>query len=176
MRVRPLWSVVLYVLLVASAGLALWVQRAGGPAPLAAAAPWLFLTFAVGFAVYRLALVVAKRYPAFKAFSQIFIAALFFVVLLFPSLEAARAPAPSLPVLLRDGDARVRALAAEVAGFRGEQGAVPRLLELLDDASPTVRDAAHGALVRLNGVDLGPADDAAARKAWRERLGGPPRP
>lgn len=173
-KVRPAWPVVLYVLLVSSAALALWAQRNPAvPEPLARWAPWLFLAFALGFAVYRLALVLSKRYSAFKAFFQIFMAALFFMLLLLPAVELPRpgGAQANLAADLGAGDARVRALAAEVAGWRGEVAQAARLVALLEDASPEVRAAAHAALVRLNGgADLGAADDAGARQAWRERF------
>ncbi|MFZ5442689.1 MAG: hypothetical protein ACOZQL_21950 [Myxococcota bacterium] len=169
-RVRPAWSVALYAVLVASAGLALYAQRAPNVDPLIArVAPWLFLVFAVGFAVYRVALVVARRYSPFKAFIQILLATLFFLLLLFPRVQQQTAGFEGS--LLGHGDARVRALAAEVAGWRGELPRAPALVSLLGDQSAEVRDAAHAALVKLNGgVDLGPATDEAARKAWGARF------
>jgi HEAT repeat protein len=58
----------------------------------------------------------------------------------------------------------VRALAAEVAGYRGD--AAQPLVKLLSDPSPEVRQAAHDALVKLNGgTDLG-----AAAEAWEKRF------
>jgi hypothetical protein len=56
----------------------------------------------------------------------------------------------------------VRALAAEVAGYR--EGGVRYALELidrLDDADPRVRDRAHASLVRVSGTDQG-----TTREAW----------
>ena len=95
-KVRPLWVMLLYVFLVASAGLGLWARtRATSINPtLASSAPWLFLVFAVGFAAYRLALVMARRYSPFKAFLQIALAALFFMLLLMPLAGVGRAGAP----------------------------------------------------------------------------------
>ncbi|MGV3621486.1 MAG: HEAT repeat domain-containing protein [Archangium sp.] len=162
-RVRPFWSIVLYALLVISAGVALYVQRAPNVDPrLVQAAPWLFLTFALGFTVYRLALVMARRYSPFKAFIQIFLAALFFMLLLFP-----KAGGPQVgSSLLRNGDSRVRAMAAENAGYRGDVEQARGLLPLLDDPEETVRSAARQALVKLNGgSDLG-----SERAAWEARF------
>ena len=138
----------------------MWVERG---------APWLFLVFVVGFAAYRLALVAAKRYSAFKAFFQIFVAALFFLLLLLPGspFRSRRADtAAPLAALLKDPDAKVRALAAEVAGYRRDTSTAQLLVILLADPEPAVRDQAHDALVRLNeGGDLG-----AAIPAWKERF------
>lgn len=173
-RVRPAWPMVLYALLVASAALALYAQRAPVAPGLSKVAPWIFLAFAVGFAGYRFALVAARRYSPFKAFFQVFTAALFFMLLLWPGLNGkpGEVAAPStLASALSSPDAEKRALAAEVAGYRREAAAGPALVKLLEDAAPEVRAAAHGALVKLNGgTDLGPADDAAARAAWQERF------
>lgn len=176
LKVRPVVPLVLYAVLAASAGLALWAQRAPeAPPALGALAPWLFLLFAIGFSVYRLALVFARRYRAYKAFVQIGIAGLFAVLLLGPQLGATvpstpRAVGP-LAQALSDADAQTRALAAEVAGFRHDLAQGPALVRLLSDASGEVRLAAHDALVRLNdGADLGPAESADARAAWKGRF------
>ncbi len=168
MRVRPLWSIVLYALLVVSAGVAMYAQRSPGIDPaIARISPWVFLIFVVGFSAYRIALVAAKRYSPFKAFVQILLASLFFLLLLFPRVER-RAIATSL---FEHSDSRVRSMAAEVVGFRGEVQTAHVLTRLLDDSSPEVRQAAHMALVRLNGgVDLGSPDDDAAKSSWKERF------
>jgi HEAT repeats len=165
-RVRPFWSIVLYALLVGAAGLALYAERAPNLDPaLVRAGPWLFLVFALGFSIYRIALVAAKRYSPFKAFIQIFLAALFFLTLLFP--HAPQATPQQGAELLGHGDARVRAVAAEVIGWRNDQTRAHSLVPLLNDANPDVRTAAHDALVRLNGgVDLSASDE----KAWGARF------
>lgn len=162
-RVRPFWSLVLYALLVISAGVALYAQRAPNISPgLVQLTPWLFLTFALGFTVYRLALVFARRYSPFKAFIQIFLAALFFMLLLFP--RAGGQPAASS--LLVSADSRVRAMAAENTGYRGDVTQAPALVPLLSDPEETVRFSAHQALVKLNGgSDLG-----RERSAWEARF------
>lgn len=168
LRVRPFWSIVLYALLVSAAGLALYAQRSPTVDPtLARVAPWIFLVFAVGFAVYRLALVAARRYSPFKAFIQVFLAALFFLLLLSPvALPGGQAD----DSLLTHHDPRVRALAAEVVGLRNELSGAPRLVRALRDVDPSVREAAHQALVKLNqGADLGGADEA-GQKAWETRF------
>lgn len=160
-RVRPSWALALYALLVVTAGFSFYAQRAKNVDPvIAQAAPWLFLTFAIGFAVYRIALVVARRYSLVKAFIQILLAALFFQLLLFPRTK--RSPEP----LLAHSDARVRAMAAENVGFHGDVGEARALITLLGDSDERVRTAAHEALIRLNGgADLG--NEAAA---WEARF------
>lgn len=162
-RVRPAWSIVLYALLVLSAGVAFYAQRSPGLNPdVARISPWIFLVFALGFAVYRVALVAARRYSPFKAFIQVFLAALFFLLLLSPRLEVPGEQAS----LLSHRDERVRAQAAELAGWRADQSQAPALVGLLDDPSAPVRAAAHEALVKLNGgADLGTASEA-----WRKRF------
>ncbi len=163
-RVKPAWSMMLYVLLVAAAGLALYAQRSPKVDPaFAAAAPWVFLGFVLGFAVYRVALVAARRYSPFKAFFQVFVAALFFALLLMPRVPR---PEGGPETLLRDRNPRVRALAAEVLGWRGELALAQALVPLLDDPNGEVRAAAQASLVKLNaGVDLGPE-----RAAWGARF------
>lgn len=175
LRVRPVLPLVLFALLVLSAGLALWTQRAPDAPPLvSAAAPWLFLGFAAGFAVYRAALVAAGRYSAFKAFVQIAFAASFFLLLRLPALHEVVGPPAAgrlLEAALEARDFRQRALAAELVGWRGERVLGSRVVRLLEDPSADVRGPAHEALVRLNGgVDLGPAEQPAARERWKERF------
>ena len=168
LRVRPGATIALFVLLGVSAAVALWSRGNPDQSPvwLEQGAPWIFLVFVVGFAAYRFALVAAHRYSAFKAFFQIFIAALFFMMLLPGSPLVNRPKAASLTGLLADPDARVRSLAAEVAGWRRDQEAAKSLVRLLDDPDPAVREQAHGALVRLNeGADLG-----STSKEWKDRF------
>ena len=152
-RVRPVWSIVLYALLVLSAAVAFYAQRTPGVDPMVArTAPWIFLAFALGFSVYRIALVAVRRYSPFKAFWQIFLSALFFLLLLFARVQVAG----EAGTLLTHHDERVRALAAEVTGWRGEQAQGGALVKLLEDPSEQVKAAAHAALVKLNGgADLG---------------------
>ncbi len=175
-RLRPAVAMGLYAVLVSSALLVLWARQSDrAPAALAVAGPWVFLTFAVGFAAYRLALVMARRYSAFKAFLQLAIMASFFMLILSGGGGAKSVTGPLTGALV-DPDPRIRALASELVGYRQEQVSASRLVELLEDKTPEVQRAAHDALVRLNaGADLGPADDADARSAWRDRFprGGP---
>lgn len=167
----------LYVLLVASAFLTLWAGREIGgrelPPRAAAAAPILFAVFLVVFAVYRLALVRAKKYPAATGFFQIGLGALVWVLILPGTRQRiGREPGDDVQVLLRSSDPRVRALAAELAGYRGKARAYANdLVERLDDPDSAVRGAAHSALVRLFGTDASPGEEGpAAQQRWREAL------
>lgn len=181
-RLRPMLTVILYVLLVASAALALWVARnASSVEPgLVKVAPWMFLAFAVGFAAYRLSLVAARRYSAFKAFFQVGAAALFFMLILPGPPKPPPAALPQerdWPALLTDSNATVRALAANLVRYEipwGELDAKKRhaevlssLVTALEDEDASVREAAHRTLVQIFGRDLGPADSPEARKAWK---------
>jgi hypothetical protein len=138
-------------------------------------APLFFGVFLAIFVVYRLALVRARRYPAFVALFQIGLGVLT-LVLLLPGTRrelAPQAPADDVAALLGSGDARVRALAAEVAGTRaGGQRWARLLVERLSDANPNVRSAARAALAKLAGSDpaAGLSDEATAAR-WREELG-----
>jgi hypothetical protein len=175
-RMRPSLTLLLYALLVLSALVALWAQRSPADVPviIARSAPWVFLVFMLGFAVYRFALVAAKRYSAFKAFFQVAVAAVFFLLLLpngpvaVPGLNA---PVPAarqdLAALLGDPDPRVRALAAELARYRPQGQQVAHMLALaLKDSDPDVRQVAHETLVQFNsGQDLGLTPEA-----WEKRF------
>lgn len=161
---------VLYVMLAASAVVAFWARGGTAPPVVGQFAPWLFLAFALGFAAYRVALVAARRYSPFKAFMQIAIAALFFMLLLNRGALPVR-QGSDLSALLEDRDPRVRSLAAEVVGRRKEIHLAKVLVGRLTDPDVEVRNAAHEALVRLNdGADLGAPEDIAAVILWRERF------
>jgi hypothetical protein len=172
-RFGPTLAAGLYLLLVGSAALALWVRQAPNALPkgLAAASPWVFLVFLIGFATYRLVLVQARKYPAAKAFFQIGAAALFFMLLLPASKRTFDRPNDPVRALLVDSNAEVRALAAEVAGHRPDGAKYGHeLVRALQDSDASVRDAAHRSLVKLTGVDLGSPEDAHALKAWGEKF------
>jgi len=167
----------LYALLVASALLTFWAGgEIGGrelPPKAAAAAPVLFAIFFVVFAVYRLALVRAKKYPAATGLFQIGLGALVWVLLLPGSRQRiGQDTGDDVQVLMRSSDTRVRALAAEVAGARGDAGRYgSELVELLDDTEPAVRRAAHASLVRLLGTDASPGEEGTvAQRKWRDAL------
>lgn len=169
----PALAGVLYALLVGSAALALWVREFPGilPRGLEAAAPYVFLLFIGCFAAYRLVLVRARKYPAFKAFFQIAAAILFFMLLLPSSRMPRREPVDDVEEMLADWNPKVRALAAEVAGYRSDAGRyAQQLVRALEDPDARVREKAHAALVRIAGKDLGSPEDEAALKAWQERF------
>ena len=168
----------LYVLLAASALLSFGAgsERFQSllPAWVPNLAPLFFGVFLAIFVVYRLALVRARRYPAFVALFQIGLGVLTLVLLLPGTRKdlSQQAPADDVAALLGSGDARVRALAAEVAGARpGGQRWSRLLLERLGHGDPRVRAAARAALTRLAGSDpaVGLSDEAAAAR-WREEL------
>jgi hypothetical protein len=158
---------VLYALLVGSAALTFWGWQPE-------ITPWLFLTFLVFFAFYRLGLVRAGKYRAFKAFFQIGLGFLVWLLLMpafrRPPSLAQRPHASAIVEELSDPDPRIRALAAEVAGYRPEgHDYAAQLVQRLQDPDPKVREVAHRSLVQLTGADLGPADDPGAQAAWRSR-------
>jgi hypothetical protein len=166
----------LWVLLVASAATALGVQRGslGMSAEARYAAPWVFLAFAVGFSVYRLALTNVHKYSPAKAFFQVGVAVIF-CAMLFLGASDHRAQSTGerdLAAALKDPHPTVRAFAAELARYRAEgRGNAHALVLLLADSDPTVAAAAHASLVSLNeGDDLGPPTDKAARAKWAERF------
>jgi hypothetical protein len=167
----------LYALLVASALLTFWAGGSIGGRQLgvreARAAPILFGIFLVVFAVYRLALVRAKKYPAATGLFQIGLGALVWVLLLPGSherLAAGREPArDNVEIYLSSPQPQLRALAAELAGYRNEPAryAGP-LIERLSDADPHVRESSRAALVRMSGGDAAPgASGTAAQAQWR---------
>ena len=166
----------LYVLLVASALLTFWagsgIRGRELPRWAASAAPVIFAVFLVVFAVYRLALVRAKKYPAAMGLFQIGLGALVWVLLLPGTRQRiGREEGDEVQVLMRSSDPRVRALAAEVAGDRGNPRYATDLVERLDDSDPAVRRAAHAALVRLLGTDVSPGEEGpAAQQKWRQAL------
>ena len=168
----------LYVLLAASAVLSFGAgserYQSLLPSWVPNLAPLFFGVFLAIFVVYRLALVRAKRYPAFVALFQIGLGVLT-LVLLLPGTRrelSQGGPADDVAALIVSGDARVRALAAEVAGSRpGGQRWSQLLVERLSDGDARVRAAARSALARLAGSDpaAGLSDEAAAAR-WREEL------
>ncbi len=137
-------------------------------------APALLLLFILIFTAYRYALVRSGHYLAGKAFVQVGLMLLVLTLLLPGSLERYRAAGTVRPVdlarHLSAPDAETRAMAAELTRHRDRGEALrylPRLLELLDDASPEVRRQAHASLAALAGRDAGGEGPGAAAR-WRE--------
>jgi hypothetical protein len=179
-RLRRLLLYLLYVLLILAAATTLWgapgleaAGREGSRSPALLVAAVLLAAFVVAFAVYRFAMVRAGRYHAGKAFVQVGFGVLVLILLLPGSLERLRGPGASPPVDLTrqlvSADPEARAMAAELTRHRTRQDAqryVPRLVDLLEDASPEVRRQARASLISIAGQDAGGSgDDAAAR--WR---------
>jgi hypothetical protein len=161
----------LYALLVLSALFTFW---SGGPVAgrtlphwTRSVAPTIFAIFLAIFTVYRFALMRAKKYPAATGLFQVGLGALIWVLLLPSTRQKIRppsAPVDEVPALMGSPDPRVRALAVEVAGYRGDGARyAAEVIDRLDDADPAVRERAHAALVRLAGHDQGRDPDA-----WRE--------
>jgi hypothetical protein len=160
----------LYALLVLSALFTFWSggSVAGRTLPpwTQSVAPTLFGIFLAIFAVYRFALMRAKKYPAAMGLFQVGLGALIWVLLLPSARHRVTAPSQldELPALMASPDPRVRAVAVELAGYRGEDGRYAReMIDRLDDADAAVRERAHAALVRLLKSDAG-----ASPEAWRE--------
>jgi hypothetical protein len=82
--------------------------------------PFVFGAFLVCFAVYRFGLANVGKYPAGKAFFQVGLAVVVFLLLL-PSSRPVSTPAGTgLGEALNDADPRLQALGAEVARYRPE--------------------------------------------------------
>ena len=172
-RLGPVLAATLYLLLVASAAVALGTRRFPGvlPKALELIGPALFFMFLVCFTLYRWALVRAKRYPAPKAFFQVGAAALFFTLLLPAAKKEYEPREDEIEMLLSDNNPKVRALAAEVIGHRPDGAKYGRqLVKALTDPDPRVRERAHQSLVRLAGEDLGPGGTQAEIEAWSNRF------
>jgi hypothetical protein len=165
----------LYVLLVASAFLTFWAggDIAGFTLPdwMRGAAPAVFAVFLVVFAIYRFALVRARKYPAMTGLFQVGVTALIWVLLL-PSTRQRIVPQhmiDDVPALFSSADPRVRALASEVAGYRpdGTRYAAG-LIDRLNDADARVRERARSSLQRLAGIDAAPGEEGPqAKEKWR---------
>lgn len=174
--------IVLYVLLLAAAGVTLLgepaleqhVREGRAPRATLVIAPALLAAFIVLYALYRFALVRAGRYHAGKAFVQVGLMVLVLALAVPGSLERWHSAGAVRPVELsrhlRAPDSDARAMAAELVRHRDRAAAlayVPRLLELLEDPSPEVRRQARASLIALAGGDPGGEGPDATRR-WRE--------
>ena len=173
-RLGPGPGLVLYTLLLGAAGLAFFGKEFPGRLPLQVqrVTPFVFGTFVALFAAYRFVLVRSRKYPSFKAFYQVGLAVVVFLLLL-PSARASYGslPGPGLAADLSDSNARVRALAAEVVRHRPDAARyASSLVTALEDEDPEVRVQAHRSLVQVAGVDLGSPEVPGAIQRWRERF------
>ncbi|HCF59010.1 MAG TPA: hypothetical protein DFS52_13590 [Myxococcales bacterium] len=166
----PVLALVLYAMLaIAAAGAFLASTRPGVLAPgVRLGATLAFGAFVLLFAVYRFALVRARRYPAGKAFFQVGVGVLF-LMLLLPGVagrpEASRLR--PLEALLIDADPSVRALACEAARSRKDgRRFATQLVDRMEDSVPAVREEALRSLEALAGSSIG-GTGAGAAERWR---------
>src|SRR2546430_4945582 len=131
----------LYALLVLSALFTFWAGGAVAgrtlPPWTKSVAPTMFGMFLAICTVYRFALRRAKKYPAGTGLFQVGLGALIWVLLLPPPRQKSRppsAPVDEVLALMASPDPRVRALAVEVAGYRGEARYAADMIERLQDA------------------------------------------
>jgi hypothetical protein len=155
--------IVVYVMLVLSAGASFWfgdrlwqAARCGSLPTWAAFLPVsAFTVFVVVYAIDRLLLVRRRDYPAGRAFFQV-VLALLFLSLLGPAearrfRETRAADNAHVAVrLLHHADADVRALACEHLGLRADVAAIEAIEALAGrDESAAVRRACTASLERL---------------------------
>lgn len=177
--------VLLYVALLVSAGVALFgteeLQRHvldGSLAPEFRLLPaGVFAGTLALYGVDRVLLVRNRGYPSGKAFFQVAFGLVLLTFLLPSGLRDYKtgrvqlegpSPSDTLLALMHHPDARVRALASEVAGYRGEKVHLMALVEALGDPSDAVRGTAGDALQRRTGQALGTGRDSMG--AWQNYL------
>lgn len=175
-HVRPL-RIVLYVLTVAAAAAALFLEPAlqGAVKRGALSRNWLFTplaVFCVFFVVYaadRAMLVRKGRYPAGRAFFQIVFGIVFGLLLLPSSIGAWRQRRPAgVERLLTSERPDVRLVTVEALGYRGLSPERARWLAArLHDEDAEVRRRAGEVLARWSGR---PATDLEALEAWAAGL------
>jgi HEAT repeats len=173
-RLGPGLGLVLYCLLLGSAGLAFFGKEFPGrlPGQVERITPFVFGAFVALFAAYRFGLVSLRKYSGFKAFFQVGLAVVLFLLLL-PSARASFGPSPTYGLAddFADPNPRVRALAAEVARYRPDRARyASALVTALEDEDPEVRAQAHRSLVQIAGLDLGAPESPGGLKRWRERF------
>ncbi|MBI5494988.1 MAG: HEAT repeat domain-containing protein [Deltaproteobacteria bacterium] len=176
--------VLLYVALALSAALALLghqeiqlrVMDGSLPPETRLAPAAVFFIALLLYAVDRVLLVRNRGYPSGKAFFQVGFGLMLITFLLPGGLRdyqdgrSHRRGGDAVTALMRHSDARVRALAAEVAGNRTEGDHLGALVELLEDPSESVRSSAQAALERRTGKRMGTGP--AAVTAWQNYLKG----
>lgn len=161
---RRVVRLVLYLMLLGSAGTTLfvgprlWTAVSVGKLPVwMALMPMLsFTAFVLVYAVDRWLLVRRRRYPSARALLQVALT-LVFLTFLWPSQagqwRSARAQlrqSDPVEVLLQHRDARVRAAACELLGYRDQQHALELITNLAEaDPRAEVRDACRRALENL---------------------------
>ena len=158
-RRAPGLAIALYCLLALSAAVAL-LGRGSQIVPEMArvVAPIAFASFFVLFAVYRFALIRARRYSPGKAFVQLGIGSLFLLMLAPGVWQPRPSQAPLEPVerMLSHSDPSVRALACDafllLPGDEAQK-ALPALKALDKDPHPAVRERARRAIERHRQTD-----------------------
>jgi hypothetical protein len=170
----PLLAIALYVMLALAAAGSLIAGTSPEhlPAGLRLGAPIAFAGFLLLFAIYRFALVRARRFPAGKAFFQVGAGALFLTLLLPGTTQQLRAEPRGIEELMVDRDAAVRALACEVVRTRGDGRLhAQALVERLEDRDPEVRRQAWYSLQSLAGTDFGGPGPGAVER-WQKWASG----
>ncbi|MCA9554728.1 MAG: hypothetical protein KC933_32160 [Myxococcales bacterium] len=175
-HVRPL-RILLYVLTVAAAAAALFLQPALAGAVQRGALPraWLFLPlgiYTVFFLVYaadRVSLVRRGFYPAGRAFFQLAFGVVFALLLLPSTISNWNDRRPSaVDRLAGHPDADVRLLTVEALGYRGPSPEnARRVAARLDDRAPEVRERARAILAAWSGRPTASPDEL---KGWAEAL------
>lgn len=174
---RPL-RIALYVLLVASAISAMFIEPAlAGAVQRGAISPlWMFTAlgiYGLFFLVYvadRLLLVKFRGYPAGKAFFQIAFGVVLALVLLPSTIRDFAARPTGMNRLLAHADPEIRLVAVQSLFVRGpSKENVVSAIERRRDSDVRVRDAAVEVLSRWSGKAK---EDTAGIDAWATALSG----
>lgn len=145
------WALLALVVLLLVAGLPEWaherVIEGRVPRVVLLVPAFLFGLFVIAFGIYRLLLVKAGRYNAAKAFVQVGLAAMVFMLLLPTNLaryrEVQPEPGVDLRPLLESSEPAVRAAACEALLSRGRDDPARDIAKQLasEDPDPRVRKA-----------------------------------
>jgi hypothetical protein len=172
---RPL-RIALYILLVASAAAAMFLEPAlAGAVQRGAISPlWMFTAIAFYGVFYfayvadRLLLVKFRNYPAGKAFFQIAFGAVLALILLPSTIRDYSARPTGMHRLLAHADPEIRLVAVEALFLRGaSKENVAAAAERRRDSDPRVRERATLVLSKWSGKAK---DDAAGIDAWAAAL------